>query len=97
MATCTHIGDIRDVAPSSTGCEDCLAAGRRDWVHLRLCVECGHVGCCDNSPARHATAHFGVSQHALMRSYEPGEDWFWCYVDELFFELADAPPGPSHP
>jgi hypothetical protein len=58
------------------------------WVHLRLCQECGHVGCCDNSPGKHATKHFHASQHAIMRSFEPGEDWSWCYVDELFIEPA---------
>ena len=71
--TCTHLDQILDVAPSSTGCEDCLAAGRRDWVHLRVCQQCGHVGCCDNSPGRHATAHFHASGHPIIRSFEPGE------------------------
>jgi len=95
--TCTHLDLIADVTPSSTGCEDCLATGRHDWVHLRVCQICGHVGCCDNSPMRHATAHFGAVKHAIIRSYEPGEDWYWCYVDELGFELEGAPPAPSHP
>src|SRR5262249_30911621 len=95
--TCTHLDTIHDVTPSSTGCEDCLAAGTHNWVHLRLCMECGHVGCCDNSPNRHATAHFHSVQHPIIRSYEPGEDWFWCYVDDLGFELEDAPPALSHP
>ena len=88
---------IRDVTPSSWGCEDCLAQGRRDWVHLRICQECGHVGCCDNSPGRHATAHFRLAGHPVIRSYEPGEDWYWCYLDQLAFELEGAPPAPSHP
>ena len=73
--TCRHLPS--DLAPpriESDGCEDCLAAGRRDWLHLRFCQECGHVGCCDNSPGRHATAHFHASQHPLIRSFEPGED-----------------------
>jgi hypothetical protein len=61
-----------------------------------LCIECRHVGCCDNSPNQHATKHFHATGHALIRSYEPGEDWWWCYVDELFFEVDDAPPAPSH-
>ncbi len=95
--TCAHLGEIRDVTPSSPGCEDCLAAGRRDWAHLRLCETCGHVGCCDSSPGRHASAHFSTSTHPLIRSYEPGEDWFWCYEDELAFEVEGAPPAPSHP
>jgi hypothetical protein len=79
------------------GCVDCLAQGLRDWVHLRVCQECGHVGCCDNSPGRHATAHFHVAGHPVIRSYEPGEDWYWCYLDQLVFELQGAPPAPSHP
>lgn len=70
--------------------------GKRDWVHLRFCQECGHVGCCDNSPGQHATKHFGDSSHPLIRSYEPGEDWWWCYLDETFFRL-DGVGAPSHP
>lgn len=82
MATCTHLDQIRDVEPDSTqGCPDCLAAGSR-WVHLRECLECGHVGCCDSSPKRHATAHFQSTSHPVMRSFEPGESWRWCFVDE---------------
>ena len=88
---------VVDVAPSSDGCEDCLRIGGR-WVHLRLCMHCGHVGCCDNSPNRHATAHWHAHHdHPLIRSYEPGEEWWWCYADELFFEVPGAPPSPSHP
>ena len=87
MAECTHLDEIRDVQPSAAGCEDCLAAGRHDWVHLRLCVSCGHVGCCDSSPGKHATAHFHSSGHPVIRSIEPGEAWLWCYVDEVAFEL----------
>jgi hypothetical protein len=94
---CTHLDRIRDVTPSSWGCEDCLAQGRRDWLHLRVCQECGHVGCCDNSPGRHATAHFRAAGHPVIRSYEPGEDWYWCYLDQVVFELEGAPPAPSHP
>jgi len=82
VATCTHLDQIRDVEPDSTqGCPDCLAAGSR-WVHLRECLECGHVGCCDSSPKRHATAHFQSTSHPVMRSFEPGESWRWCFVDE---------------
>jgi hypothetical protein len=94
---CTHLDTIANPEPHSWGCEDCLAKGEENWVHLRLCETCGHVGCCDNSPGRHATAHFGATSHPMIRSYEPGEDWFYCYVDDLLFELAGAPPGPSHP
>jgi uncharacterized UBP type Zn finger protein len=66
------------------------------WVHLRRCIECGHVGCCDQSPNRHATAHHHETRHPLIQSFEPGEEWFWCYVDELFFEIPDADPSPAH-
>jgi hypothetical protein len=97
MAVCGHLDQIVDVTPSSAGCEDCLSAGQRDWVHLRVCQECGHVGCCDQSPGRHATGHFRTVTHPIIRSYEPGEDWYWCYVDEVAFELQGAPPAPSHP
>jgi uncharacterized UBP type Zn finger protein len=96
-STCTHISMIHSVTPSSSGCEDCLAQERRNWVHLRLCMQCGHVGCCDSSPGRHATKHFHVTGHPIVRSYEPGETWFWCYLDQAMFELVAVPPGPSHP
>ncbi|HEY0831986.1 MAG TPA: UBP-type zinc finger domain-containing protein [Candidatus Dormibacteraeota bacterium] len=69
------------------GCEECLASGD-SWVHLRLCLECGHVGCCDSSPNRHATKHFRKAGHPLVASYEPGEAWVWCYEDEVLFETA---------
>jgi hypothetical protein len=95
MTTCTHVETIRDVAPSGSGCVECLGTGGH-WLHLRMCQTCGHVGCCDSSPGRHATAHFRTKGHALVRSYEPGEDWYWCYVDDVAFEL-DVPSGPSHP
>jgi uncharacterized UBP type Zn finger protein len=87
-ASCTHLDQVREVSPRTPlGCEECLAAGGR-WVHLRLCLSCGHVGCCDNSPQKHATAHFHQTTHPLIQSYEPGEDWGWCYVDDLFLEPA---------
>ncbi len=70
-----------DIPPSSTGCADCEAAGGW-WVHLRRCAQCGHVGCCDTSPAQHATAHFQSSGHPVVQSFEPGEDWFWDYEKE---------------
>lgn len=81
---CEHLSQIKIVTPSAEGCEDCLKVGGQ-WVHLRLCKVCGHVGCCDNSPNRHATAHFHDTQHAIIRSFEPGEDWGFCYVDEQFY------------
>ena len=94
---CTHLADIETtVAPSGDGCVECLATGGR-WVHLRRCVECGHVGCCDSSPNKHATAHARGTGHPLVQSFEPGEDWFWCYVDDVFFELDGRPASPSHP
>ena len=90
---CSHLADVRDVqARTPDGCEECLVAGGR-WVHLRLCQECGHVGCCDNSPGRHATKHFHATSHPVMKSYERGEDWSWCYVDEVFAEPAARPVG----
>jgi CPA1 family monovalent cation:H+ antiporter len=84
VAVCRHLGMIRDVVPSTLwGCEDCLREGT-DWVHLRECLTCGHVGCCDSSPRRHARAHWLTTRHPIVRSLEPGEDWAWCYADQLF-------------
>lgn len=93
---CSHLETVADVTPAGDGCEDCLKIGST-WVNLRLCMSCGHVGCCDSSPNRHATAHFLSTSHPLIRSYEPGQDWWWCYVDEMGFEVEGAPPAPSHP
>jgi uncharacterized UBP type Zn finger protein len=93
--TCTHLDQIEDVDPSGNGCVECLLMGSR-WVHLRRCASCGHVGCCDSSPNRHATAHYHSTGHPLVQSFEPGEDWYWCYVDDLAFELAGEGPSPSH-
>ena len=92
---CTHLEVVDDVTPSSKGCEDCIPLGDH-WVHLRMCMSCGHVGCCDSSKNRHATAHFHASTHPLIQSYEPGEDWWWCYVDEVAFGVEDG-PSYSHP
>jgi hypothetical protein len=93
---CTHAASIRKVHPSALGCEECLKTGSW-WVHLRLCRTCGHVGCCDDSPNRHARAHWeGRREHTVIRSFEPGEDWWWCFTDDLFFEVPGAPPAPSH-
>jgi hypothetical protein len=77
------------VTPSADGCEECLRAGTR-WVHLRLCLTCGHVGCCDSSPERHATGHFHATQHPVIKSYEPGEGWAWCFVHGAFAEAIPA-------
>ena len=82
MPNCKHTGQIRITAPDKRVCEDCVKSGDT-WVHLRLCLECGHVGCCDSSKNKHATKHFHQSKHPLMRSIEPGEAWVWCYVDEI--------------
>jgi uncharacterized UBP type Zn finger protein len=79
---CSHLDQIREVTPSGDGCKECLESGDQ-WVHLRLCLTCGHVGCCDSSKNRHATKHFHRLGHPLMRSFEPGEDWGWCYIDEV--------------
>jgi uncharacterized UBP type Zn finger protein len=94
--TCTHLDQVEPVSPHADGCEECLASGGR-WVHLRMCMSCGHVGCCDSSPNRHATAHNRQTSHPIVRSFEPGEDWWWCYPDQLAFDVPGAPPAPSHP
>jgi Zn-finger in ubiquitin-hydrolases and other protein len=83
---CRHVSQVQPVQPHSKGCEDCLKIGGR-WVHLRLCRICGHVGCCDSSPNRHATAHFHGTKHPIISSFEPGEDWSWCYVDQMEVNL----------
>ncbi len=85
MTTCEHLSQIVSVTPSADGCEDCLKIGGR-WVHLRLCMSCGHVGCCDNSPNRHATKHYNATTHPIIRSFEPDEEWGYCYPDEMYFE-----------
>lgn len=79
--TCNHVDLIRDVTPSAEGCEECLQMGDT-WFHLRLCLICGHVGCCDRSKNKHATAHFHETGHPIIQSFQPGETWRWCYVDE---------------
>ena len=91
MASCAHLDQIDlDVEPdSSEGCPDCLAIGGV-WVHLRMCMSCGHVGCCDDSPNKHATQHHNATGHPIITSLEPGEDWLWCYEDQLMFRLAGA-------
>jgi uncharacterized UBP type Zn finger protein len=96
---CSHLarvakGRSKPVAPSSLGCKECLESGGR-WVHLRLCLTCGHVGCCDSSPSRHATAHFHETKHPVIKSFEPGEDWAWCYADEDSADAIDAFPVES--
>lgn len=78
---CTHLDQIQDVTPSAEGCEACLAIGDT-WVHLRLCMSCGQVGCCNDSVNQHAWKHFQATGHPVMRSFEPNETWMWCYIDE---------------
>jgi len=81
---CKHLKLVQeDVTPSADGCEDCLKIGDI-WVHLRLCLICGHVGCCDSSKNKHATKHFHSTKHPIIQSFEPNEDWRWCYVDNTF-------------
>jgi uncharacterized UBP type Zn finger protein len=91
MATCTHLDQVELLAPEGpvAGCEECLRAGLQ-WVHLRMCQTCGHIGCCDNSIGKHATAHYAGSRHPIIRSVEPGEDWSFCYEDQLMFVLKTA-------
>ena len=89
---CTHLDTIRDVNPNTPGCEECLKMGDT-WVHLRMCLHCGHVGCCNSSKNKHASKHFRGTKHPIMRSIEPGENWAWCYVDELMLELEDDGEG----
>jgi Zn-finger in ubiquitin-hydrolases and other protein len=85
MPTCTHLDQIAVEPPDEVaGCEDCLRVGGR-WVHLRVCRTCGHVGCCDSSPNQHASKHAAAESHPIVSSLEPGEDWSWCYVDEVAF------------
>jgi Zn-finger in ubiquitin-hydrolases and other protein len=88
MPTCFHADQVREVTPSARGCEECLKIGS-PWVHLRLCRTCGHVGCCDDSPNRHAAKHFHATGHAVIEGYDPPEGWGWCYVHEIFLDLSD--------
>jgi hypothetical protein len=95
--SCTHLDTVTEgIRPSGNGCAECLETGDR-WVHLRMCMTCGHIGCCDSSPNRHATAHWRAHpDHPIVRSYEPRQDWWWCFADHLLFEVAGAPPAASH-
>ena len=88
MAACSHLDQIVITEPAGAiaGCEECLESGGR-WVHLRMCLSCGRIGCCDSSPNRHASAHAAAERHPLFRSVEPGDDWAWCAADEMYFRL----------
>jgi uncharacterized UBP type Zn finger protein len=92
---CAHLDriEVTDLPDPVVGCEDCLRIGAR-WLHLRMCATCGHIGCCDSSPNRHATAHVHESGHPIIRSAEPGEDWFWCYEEEVVFAVTGSGPEP---
>ncbi|MBA3871162.1 MAG: UBP-type zinc finger domain-containing protein [Anaerolineae bacterium] len=83
--SCTHLDQIQKVTPSAQGCEECLKMGDR-WVHLRICLICGHVGCCDDSKNKHATKHFHATNHPMMQSFQPDETWIWFYIDEIALE-----------
>lgn len=83
---CEHEAGLTPVAARTPGCEECLKQGA-GWVHLRLCLSCGHVGCCDSSPGKHATRHAHHTHHPVMASFEPGERWAWCYADEAEVDL----------
>ena len=80
---CSHLNETKAVTPSAEGCEDCLKTGDR-WVQLRLCLSCGHVGCCDSSKNKHATKHFQATRHPIIQSFKADEIWRWCYVDEMY-------------
>ncbi|WP_026910429.1 UBP-type zinc finger domain-containing protein [Patulibacter minatonensis] len=98
MAACTHLDHVKITAlPEEVpGCEDCLEVGGV-WLHLRICLECGHVGCCDDSPGQHATKHAGAAEHPIIRSIEPGEDWSWCFLDQAGFRIPQVTGSPRIP
>lgn len=87
MTTCSHLDQIREIRPRTRGCEECMRMGDT-WVHLRQCMTCRHVGCCDSSRNKHATKHFHATAHPIVKSAEPGEQWGWCYVDEMELDFA---------
>jgi uncharacterized UBP type Zn finger protein len=89
MHNCQHIDTVQDLQPSHHVCEDCIKTGDT-WVHLRICLTCGHIGCCDTSKNRHATKHFRGTKHPIVRSIEPGEDWGWCYFDNIMYDLSQG-------
>ncbi len=101
MSTCTHLDSVKvtELPAAVDGCEECLATGGV-WLHLRICLQCGHVGCCDDSPNQHATKHHQSTGHPIIRSLEPGEIWSWCFIDQIAMELPQVtgstriPPSP---
>lgn len=103
IVSCEHLQQLSAVEPTTpNGCEECLATGQR-WVHLRMCMACGHVGCCDSSPGRHATGHAEATSHPVVQSFEPGEDWAYCYAhDAMLAHVApqlvrSVTPDPDRP
>ncbi|HXU81912.1 MAG TPA: UBP-type zinc finger domain-containing protein [Polyangia bacterium] len=88
--SCPHLAQMQHVRPHTKGCQECLESGD-SWVHLRLCMHCGHVGCCDSSKNKHATKHYHATHHPIVRSLEPGETWGWCYADDVGFDPLPAP------
>src|SRR5688572_11973162 len=88
VPACTHLNQVGGVVPTGDGCEECLRTGGR-WVHLRMCMTCGHIGCCDDSPGRHARRHSTDRSHPVIQSYEPSEDWWYCFVDDVVFRVRD--------
>jgi hypothetical protein len=95
---CTHLDtiEITELPEDVDGCEECLASGGQ-WCHLRICLACGHIGCCDSSPGRHATAHSRESGHPIVRSIQPGENWGWCYEDQLLMPVSRVKGEPRIP
>ena len=93
MTRCDHLDQITvfELPAEVAGCEECLREGGV-WLHLRICLSCGHVGCCDDSPNRHATKHFHATQHPIIEGYDPPEGWGWCFVDKLMVELPGQTP-----
>jgi uncharacterized UBP type Zn finger protein len=91
---CAHLSAVGDVMPTARTCSSCEESGGR-WVHLRMCLTCGSVGCCDSSRDRHARGHFEATGHPLMRSIEPGDAWAWCYLDRAYIASVDAPEAPA--
>ncbi|MBW9114606.1 UBP-type zinc finger domain-containing protein [Rhizobium cauense] len=91
VISCDHVRLARSVKPLTAGCEECLAEGEI-WFHLRLCRECGHVGCCDQSAGKHATKHFEETGHPIIEGYDPPEGWGWCFLDQDFVELPNQTP-----
>ena len=98
MAACTHLDHIHitELPESVDGCKECLETGGK-WLHLRICLECGQVGCCDDSPNRHASKHAHSDEHPIIRSIEPGEDWSWCFIVEVMMRIPEVHGSPRIP